>query len=72
MPISPPESNHADAIAVLIMAGNRPSVRRCLNSVFKFLKKDRFRVFVSQDGSHSSTTEAIDKFDDRIIHIKVC
>ncbi|CAG7725608.1 unnamed protein product [Allacma fusca] len=60
-------------ICVLVLACNRPSVKRCLDSVFKYrvlTPSVNFPVIVSQDcGSHPETTQVIKSYGDKILHI---
>ncbi|KAI3651367.1 hypothetical protein MP228_003789 [Amoeboaphelidium protococcarum] len=56
--------------ALLIIACNRPEIERALNAVYKHKPKDRIPVIVSQDCNHEPTSEVIDKFSDRLIHLK--
>ncbi|KAM9324136.1 alpha-1,3-mannosyl-glycoprotein 2-beta-N-acetylglucosaminyltransferase [Gastrophryne carolinensis] len=58
-------------IPILVVACDRPSVRRCLDSLLKHRPSvEQFPVIVSQDCGHAETSRVIDSYGDAITHIK--
>ncbi|KAM8953661.1 alpha-1,3-mannosyl-glycoprotein 2-beta-N-acetylglucosaminyltransferase [Pelodytes ibericus] len=58
-------------IPILVIACDRPSVRRCLDSLLKYRPSpDHFPIIVSQDCGHVETGRVIDSYGDAVKHIK--
>ena len=60
-------------IAVLVFVCNRPTINRCLDSLFKYRPSAaKFPIVVSQDcGHHEATSTILRQYEDRITHIMV-
>ncbi|XP_044161307.1 alpha-1,3-mannosyl-glycoprotein 2-beta-N-acetylglucosaminyltransferase [Bufo gargarizans] len=57
-------------IPVLVVACDRPSVRKCLDSLLKYRPSaEQFPIIVSQDCGHAETARVIDSYGDAITHI---
>ena len=66
-----PILTHMPTMAVLVISCNRPTVKRCLDGIFKYKPGNvQIPVIVSQDCGHESTAEAIRSYGDKVIHIK--
>jgi hypothetical protein len=65
-------SDEDSVIAVLVFVCDRPSIKRSLDKLFKYRPSEKkFPIVVSQDcGSHPATTQVLQSYNDRIIHIK--
>nr|NP_001165654.1 alpha-1,3-mannosyl-glycoprotein beta-1,2-N-acetylglucosaminyltransferase [Xenopus laevis]CAA58809.1 alpha-1,3-mannosyl-glycoprotein beta-1,2-N-acetylglucosaminyltransferase [Xenopus laevis] len=58
-------------IPILVVACDRPSVRRCLDSLLKYRPSaENFPIIVSQDCGHEETSKIIDSYGDGGTHIK--
>eukprot|EP01080_Neovahlkampfia_damariscottae_P001396 gene1396-12016_t len=58
-------------IPILIFCHDRAEyLKRTLDTIFKYMPKSGFAVFISQDGSMESVTRVIKSFEDRVIHLK--
>ncbi|NP_001079358.1 mannosyl (alpha-1,3-)-glycoprotein beta-1,2-N-acetylglucosaminyltransferase S homeolog [Xenopus laevis] len=58
-------------IPILVVACDRPSVRRCLDSLLKYRPSaEKFPIIVSQDCGHEETGKVIDSYGDAVTHIK--
>ncbi|KAI3637336.1 hypothetical protein MIR68_004661 [Amoeboaphelidium protococcarum] len=57
-------------IAVLVIACNRPSVSRALDSLLKYKPRENVAIIVSQDCGHEETSKVIKQYSDRVLHIK--
>ncbi|NP_001079360.1 mannosyl (alpha-1,3-)-glycoprotein beta-1,2-N-acetylglucosaminyltransferase L homeolog isoform X1 [Xenopus laevis] len=58
-------------IPILVVACDRPSVRRCLDSLLKYRPSaENFPIIVSQDCGHEETSKIIDSYGDAVTHIK--
>lgn len=56
---------------VLVIACNRPEVRRCLDSLLKYrTSEEKFPIIVSQDCGHKETARAITSYGKQIKYIK--
>ncbi|XP_063794375.1 alpha-1,3-mannosyl-glycoprotein 2-beta-N-acetylglucosaminyltransferase [Pseudophryne corroboree] len=57
-------------IPVLVVACDRPSVRKCLDSLLKYRPSaEQFPIIVSQDCAHAETSRVIDSYGPAITHI---
>lgn len=57
-------------IPILVVACDRPSVRKCLDSLLKYRPSaEQFPIIVSQDCGHAETARTIDSYGDAITHI---
>lgn len=57
-------------IPVLVLACDRPSVRKCLDSLLKYRPSaEQFPIIVSQDCGHAETARVIDSYGDAITHL---
>ncbi|CAJ0937900.1 unnamed protein product [Ranitomeya imitator] len=62
--------SQSPVIPVLVVACDRPSVRKCLDSLLKFRPSaEQFPIVVSQDCGHAETARVIDSYGDAITHI---
>ncbi|XP_053329400.1 alpha-1,3-mannosyl-glycoprotein 2-beta-N-acetylglucosaminyltransferase [Spea bombifrons] len=58
-------------IPILVVACDRPSVRKCLDSLLKYRPSaEKFPIVVSQDCGHQETGRVIDSYGDAVVHIK--
>lgn len=66
-----PESIQKPIMAILVISCNRPSVKRCLDGIFKY-KPDNvdIPVIVSQDCGDQPTAEVIQSYGNKVTHIK--
>ncbi|XP_008214375.1 alpha-1,3-mannosyl-glycoprotein 2-beta-N-acetylglucosaminyltransferase [Nasonia vitripennis] len=63
--------NGQPVIAVLVISCNRVTVRRCLDQLIKFRpSSEQFPIIVSQDCNHSQTSQVIESYGQKIIHIQ--
>uniref|UniRef100_A0A8C5PPI4 Alpha-1,3-mannosyl-glycoprotein 2-beta-N-acetylglucosaminyltransferase n=1 Tax=Leptobrachium leishanense TaxID=445787 RepID=A0A8C5PPI4_9ANUR len=70
-PPSPVGTALLPVIPILVIACDRPSVRRCLDSLLKTRPSaDLFPIIVSQDCGHEETSRVIDSYGDAVKHIK--
>jgi hypothetical protein len=73
----PNESTHiltssSDPIAVLVIACNRVTVDKAINSILKYRPSDKdFPLIVSQDCNDDKTAKVIDSYQDKLTHIMV-
>ncbi|PAA61895.1 hypothetical protein BOX15_Mlig029797g1 [Macrostomum lignano] len=70
--LSPADSLPA-SIAVLVIACNRPTVRRSLDQIFKYMPTSgphQFHVIVSQDCGHAETASVIQSYGNKLVHIR--
>lgn len=65
-------SDEDSVIAVLVFVCDRPSIKRSLDKLFAYRPSEKkFPIIVSQDcGSHVATTQVLQSYEDRIVHIK--
>ncbi|XP_023316464.1 alpha-1,3-mannosyl-glycoprotein 2-beta-N-acetylglucosaminyltransferase isoform X2 [Trichogramma pretiosum] len=64
-------SNGQPVIAVLVLSCNRVTVRRCIDQLLKYRSSaEQFPIVVSQDCGHQQTSDVIERYGDRIFHIK--
>ena len=57
--------------AVLVIACNRPTVKRCLDLLLKYRPSAKqFPIIVSQDCGHEETADVIASYGDQVTHIK--
>ncbi|XP_072285516.1 alpha-1,3-mannosyl-glycoprotein 2-beta-N-acetylglucosaminyltransferase [Pyxicephalus adspersus] len=57
-------------IPILVVACDRPSVRKCLDSLLKYRPSvEQFPIIVSQDCGHAETSRVIKSYGDAITHI---
>lgn len=52
--------DNVGSTAVLVIACNRPTIKRSLDSIFESKPADRLPVIVSQDCEHQDTSDIID------------
>ncbi|XP_065679339.1 alpha-1,3-mannosyl-glycoprotein 2-beta-N-acetylglucosaminyltransferase isoform X1 [Hydra vulgaris] len=65
---APPLNN---SMVLLVIACNRPSVRRCLDNIFKYKPLSvNIPVIVSQDCGDEPTSKVISSYGNKLIHIK--
>lgn len=58
-------------IPVLVMACNRPTVKRNIDQLLKFRSSaEQFPIIVSQDCDHSPTADVIRSYEKQVIHIQ--
>ncbi|XP_070535872.1 alpha-1,3-mannosyl-glycoprotein 2-beta-N-acetylglucosaminyltransferase-like [Ptychodera flava] len=58
-------------IPVVVIACNRPTVRKCLDLLLKYRpSKEKFPIIVSQDCNHQETAKVISNYGDKLTHIK--
>ncbi|XP_053577832.1 alpha-1,3-mannosyl-glycoprotein 2-beta-N-acetylglucosaminyltransferase [Bombina bombina] len=58
-------------IPILVVACDRPSVRKCLDSLLKYRPSpQQFPIVVSQDCGHEETGRVIDSYGEAITHIR--
>lgn len=56
-----------DAIAVVVIACNRPTVSRCLDMLIKYRPSvEKFPIVVSQDCNHEATTNVIKSYQNQV------
>eukprot|EP00730_Choanoeca_flexa_P018733 TRINITY_DN9126_c0_g1_i3.p1 TRINITY_DN9126_c0_g1~~TRINITY_DN9126_c0_g1_i3.p1 ORF type:complete len:499 (+),score=96.07 TRINITY_DN9126_c0_g1_i3:95-1591(+) len=56
--------------AVVVMACNRPSVKRCLDLLLEYRpSREQFPIVVSQDCGHEPTARAVRKYSDRGVEL---
>lgn len=46
-------------------------LKRCLNSLFKYIPTEGFVIYVSQDGNHQGVTNLVKTYTNRVIHLQV-
>ena len=57
--------------AVVVIACNRPTVKRCLDQLLKYRPSaEQFPIIVSQDCGHMETAQVIQTFGGKVVHIK--
>ncbi|KAM4696493.1 alpha-1,3-mannosyl-glycoprotein 2-beta-N-acetylglucosaminyltransferase isoform 1-T2 [Rhinophrynus dorsalis] len=57
-------------VPILVVACDRPSVKRCLDSLLKYRPSaEQFPIIVSQDCGHAETGRVIDSYGDAVTHI---
>ncbi|KAM4641170.1 alpha-1,3-mannosyl-glycoprotein 2-beta-N-acetylglucosaminyltransferase isoform 1-T2 [Discoglossus pictus] len=67
---SPLGPGSSPVIPILVIACDRPSVRRCLDSLLKYRPSpEQFPIIVSQDCGHVETARVIDSYGEAITHI---
>ena len=69
------EQNHPTersyVTAVIVIACNRPTVKRCLDQLLKYRPSaEQFPIIVSQDCGHMETAQVIQTFGSKVFHIK--
>jgi alpha-1,3-mannosyl-glycoprotein beta-1,2-N-acetylglucosaminyltransferase len=68
---SPPVDPNKVTIPVLVIACNRPTVRRNLDQLLKYRPSaERFPIIVSQDCGHQPTADAIRSYGSKLTHIQ--
>lgn len=66
------KKNELQKTAVLVIACNRPSVKRCLDALLKYKTNEMdFPILVSQDCEHSETSDTIASYDKNVKQIKL-
>ncbi|XP_068106248.1 alpha-1,3-mannosyl-glycoprotein 2-beta-N-acetylglucosaminyltransferase [Hyperolius riggenbachi] len=69
-PTPPASDPQSVVIPVVVIACDRPSVRKCLDSLLKYRPSaEQFPIIVSQDCGHAETSRVIDSYGDAISHI---
>jgi len=56
--------------AILVLACNRPTVSKCLDSLLQYLPAEGYSIIVSQDCGHQETADAIKAYSDRITYME--
>lgn len=66
------KKNELQKTAVLVIACNRPSVKRCLDALLKYKTNEMdFPILVSQDCEHRETSDTIASYDKNVKQIKL-
>jgi len=64
-------SLHSPVIPVLVMACNRPTVKRCLDKLLEYRPSaQRHPIIVSQDCGHAETAEVIGSYGNQVTHLR--
>ncbi|XP_006818508.1 alpha-1,3-mannosyl-glycoprotein 2-beta-N-acetylglucosaminyltransferase-like [Saccoglossus kowalevskii] len=69
----PPAVAHHSGVVipVLVIACNRPTVRKCIDLLIKYRpSKEQFPIIVSQDCDHEETAKVIQSYGDQLTHIQ--
>lgn len=65
------QSSPDTVFGILVIACNRPSVKRCLDQLIKHRPSaEKFPIVVSQDCGHAETAAAIRSYGDQLTHIQ--
>lgn len=65
------DGQDSEIIPLIVFAYMRDEyLRRCLDTLFKYLPNNQFRLFVSQDGNHEPVAQVVQSYNGKITHFQ--
>lgn len=65
-------ANQEGVIPIIVFTYERAEyLKKCLNTLFKYLPNEGFVIYVSQDGYHEGVSNLVKTYTNRVIHLQV-